>query len=135
MTRRGSGVQVPHGALQKSLETGGSCFGQVRHFCVLRPLGSQTGSQRDLFRFPSGRAAFTATAATKPVPIRAALISALFASGPHRTVLYRSHQCLLHLIWRNGVQMIWKKMMTIATQLTKNAAVRRYGTPAMCTIA
>jgi hypothetical protein len=26
--------------------------------------------------------------------------------------------------------MIWKKMMTIATQLTKNAAVRRYGTPA-----
>ena len=39
------------------------------------------------------------------------------------------------LSWCNGVQMIWKKMMTIATQLTKNAAVRRYGTPAMCTIA
>ena len=26
---------------------------------------------------------------------------------------------------RDGAQMIWKKMMTIATQLTKNAAVRR----------
>ena len=47
MTRSGSGVQVPHGALQNSLETGGSCFGKVRHFCVLRP----SGSQRDLFRF------------------------------------------------------------------------------------
>jgi len=43
----GSGVQVPHGALQNSLETGGSCFGKVRHFCVLRP----SGSQRDLLRF------------------------------------------------------------------------------------
>ena len=47
----------------------------------------------------------------------------------------RTRLCLLHLSWRNGVQMIWKKMMTIATQLTKTAAVRRYGTPAMCTIA
>ncbi len=58
MTRSGSGVQVPHGALQNSFDTRGSCFGKVRHFCVL----GRSGSQRDLFRFQSGRAASTAAA-------------------------------------------------------------------------
>ena len=42
MTRRGSGVQVPHGALIKSLESGGSRLFESRQFRDLRHAG-QTG--------------------------------------------------------------------------------------------
>ena len=44
---QGVGGSSPSWRTPESLETRGSCFGKVRHFCVLRP----SGSQRDLFRF------------------------------------------------------------------------------------
>lgn len=46
MTLWRPGVQVPHGALTKSLGIGGSYFGKVRQFRVWGGRGSKQGAKR-----------------------------------------------------------------------------------------